>query len=152
MNVVPNELRELVHRSCFALDREDFPEFLSYCAPSFEYRISTYSPEIRKPMIWFDQDYGGLESMFDMVSQHLKRLGTLFRHPSMGIIDRVSDTEMKIVTSVLIVDTDPNGRSKLFAAARYTDTIDLSGTAPRLTARFVNLETRDLGVGSHIPL
>lgn len=151
MTVAANDVRELVHRSCFALDREDFGEFLSYCAPSFQYRISAFSPEIRKQMIWFDQDHGGLQSMFDMVSQHLRRLGTLFRHPSMGVVDRISAQEMKVVTSVLIVDTDPNGRSKLFAAARYTDTIDISGD-PRLTARFVQLETRDLGIGSHIPL
>jgi len=147
-----NDLRELVHRSCLALDREDFRGFLAFCAPQFQYRIAAYSPEIRKEMIWFDQDHGGLEAMFDMVSQHLKRLGSLFRHPSMGVVDRLSENEMQVVTSVLIVDTDPNGRSRLFAAARYTDTIDLAGPAPRLAARFVKLETRDLGVGSHIPL
>ena len=39
------------------MNQEDFKGFLSFCAPSFRYRITAHSPEIDKEMIWLDQDY-----------------------------------------------------------------------------------------------
>ena len=56
------------------------------------------------------------------------------------------------VSSVLVINTDLEGRSTLFAAGRYLDQVDMTGEAPLLAARTVHLETRDLGIGSHVPI
>ena len=50
-----------------------------------------------------------------------------------------------------MISTDPEGRSKLYVAGMYYDDVDVSGAGPLLAARRAELETRDLGVGTHIP-
>ena len=41
--------------------------------------------------------------------------------------------------------------TELFAIGKYFDTVALDGDSPRLLARHVKLDTRDLGWGHHIP-
>jgi methanesulfonate monooxygenase small subunit len=41
--------------------------------------------------------------------------------------------------------------TELFAIGKYYDTVDLNGDTPRLLARHVKLDTRDLGWGHHVP-
>jgi methanesulfonate monooxygenase subunit beta len=43
------------------------------------------------------------------------------------------------------------GASQLFAIGKYHDTVSLEGERPKLLARHVKLDTRDLGWGHHIP-
>ena len=56
-------VRDLIYRACLRLDEEDFAGWLKLCAPDFNYRIRTYSPEIRKEMTWYEQDGAGLAQM-----------------------------------------------------------------------------------------
>ena len=147
------KIREVVYRACMALDGEDFAAFMDLCSPELDYRITVYSPEIRKEMIWLDQDYEGMRALLEMVPQHLKRLGTLKRHVSVYVIDRSEGVGIATVTSSFIVtNTDPEGRSSLFVAGTYFDEVDCRGPRCLLKARRAHLETRDLGIGSHIPI
>ncbi|MEQ8247353.1 MAG: nuclear transport factor 2 family protein [Alphaproteobacteria bacterium] len=147
------EIREVVYRACMALDAEEFAAFMELCSPELDYRITVYSPEIRKEMIWLDQGYEGMRALLEMVPQHLKRLGTLKRHVSVYLIDRDENTGVAAVTSSFIVtNTDPEGRSNLFVAGTYFDEVDCRGARCLLKARRAHLETRDLGIGSHIPI
>jgi methanesulfonate monooxygenase subunit beta len=146
-------IREVVYRACTALDTEDFDAFMAQCAPDLDYRVTAYSPEIRKEMIWMDQDYEGMKALLEMVPQHLKRLGTLKRHVSVYFVDRNEGAGTAAVTSSFIVThTDPEGRSQLFVAGTYYDEVDCSGDRCLLKKRKAHLETRDLGIGSHIPI
>jgi len=144
-------VRAAVHRACRLLDAEDWEGFLALCAPGLAYRVVAFSPEIRRDMIWFDQDRDGLRALFDMVPQHLRRIGTLFRHVSVGEIDRLPDGGWQALSSLQCFHTDHDGRTHLLAVGRYTDVLT-GADAPLLQARTLRLETRDLGVGSHIPL
>ena len=146
-------VRETVYRTCLALDAENFPAFLDLCSPSLRYRITAYSPEIRKEMIWLDKDFAGMKALLEMVPQHLKRVGTLKRHVSVYTMDFVSGSQLaELTSSFLVVHTDPEGQSKLFAAGMYYDRVEFGPDRPLLADRRVHLETRDLGIGSHIPL
>lgn len=146
-------IREVVYRACTALDEEDFDTFMAQCAPDLDYSVTAYSPEIRKEMIWLDQDYVGMRALLEMVPQHLKRLGTLKRHVSVYFIDRDESAGTAAVTSSFIVThTDPDGRSQLFVAGTYYDVVDCAGDQCLLKKRKAHLETRDLGIGSHIPI
>ena len=40
----------------------------------------------------------------------------------------------------------------MFAVGKYLDVIDLSGDAPLIASREVRLETKELGIGTHLPL
>jgi methanesulfonate monooxygenase small subunit len=146
-------VRRLVGQSCAFLDGEEFDSFLSLCAPEFQYQVTVYSPEIKKRMIWMNHDRKGLASLFRVLPQHVRLLGSLFRHASVYSIDRIGGSDnASVASSVLIVQTDPDGVSKLFAAGRYLDTVSLGGERPLLLARTVQLETRDVGIGSQAPL
>ena len=146
-------IREVVYRSSMALDAEDFTAFMDLCSTEFDYRITVYSPEIRKEMIWLDQDYEGMRALLEMIPQHLKRLGTLKRHVSVYIIDHDATAAIATVTSSFIVThTDPDGVSQLFVARTYYDEVDCRGERYLLKKRRAHLETRDLGIGSHIPI
>ena len=133
------------------MNQEDFEDFLSFCAPSFRYRITAHSPELDKEMIWLDQDYDGLAALLEVVPQHLRRVGRMHRHVTVGVIER-DGSEANVTSSFLVVDTNLEGQSQLFAAGLYEDRIETEGEAsPRLLDRRVKLETRDLGIGSHVP-
>jgi hypothetical protein len=100
-----------------------------------------------------NHDRSGLSTLFHVLPQHVRLLGSLFRHASVYSIERIgSSNDASVVSSILIVQTDPDGVSKLFAAGRYLDTVRLSGDRPLLLARTVQLETRDVGIGSQAPL
>jgi methanesulfonate monooxygenase small subunit len=146
-------IREVVYRTCTALDAEEFETFMALCSTELDYRVTAFSPEIRKEMIWLDQDYEGMRALLEMVPQHLKRLGTLKRHVSVYFIDRDETAGTAAVTSSFIVThTDPEGRSQLFVAGTYFDEIESDGERCLLKKRKAHLETRDLGIGSHIPI
>ena len=146
-------IRELVYRSCMALDAEEFEVFLKLCAPSLRYRIAVYSPDLRKEMTWLEHDYAGMKALLEAVPHHLKRLGSLKRHTTVCLIDREPDGgSARVTSSFLVISTDPEGRSKLYIAGTYHDVVDLSTGAPLLASRVARLETRDLGVGTHIPV
>ena len=142
----------LIHRSGMALDLEKFDDYMSLCTPEFHYQITAYSPEIRKEMIWMDQDYEGMKALLAMVPQHLRRLGSLIRHITVGIVE-LGAQSINVTSTVQVVHTDLNGSSSLFVAGRYYDQVVLSDVGAQLiTDRRVHLETRDLGIGSHVPM
>src|SRR5262249_32031475 len=64
---VDQAIRDVIYRACLLLDHEKFGEWLALCAPEFSYRITTYSPEIRRQMTWFEQDVAGLKAMIDLL-------------------------------------------------------------------------------------
>lgn len=142
----------LIYASVLKLDAEDFKGFLRHCAEGFRYAIKTYSPELGKEMTWLDHGRKGMQDLFAMLPQHVRMKGRFKRHVSIYSIDPQEDGSVKAHSSVLLIHTDPEGNSKLFAAGQYEDVIDLSGDTPRLAARVVRLDTRELGPGMHIPV
>lgn len=150
MTGAEERIRGLIHRACDCLDREAWDGFLALCTADFRYRITAHSPELRKPMVWFDHDRESLKALLDMVPQHLRRLGTLLRHVSVGAID-INGGAATAQSTFQIIHTDHDGRSHLLAVGRYHDVIDLGGGNTLLKSRDSRLETRDVGIGSHVP-
>ncbi len=150
---VDKEVVELIYRSCVYLDNQDFARWLDLCAPEFRYTITTYSPEIRKEMVWLDHDREGMEGLFKMLPKHNSDHSPLTRHASVYLVEYDEDRkEASVVTSLVIYKTQlDGGATELFAVGKYFDTVNLEGDAPRLTSRNVRLDTRELGIGSHIP-
>src|SRR5918997_7135378 len=147
-------VRELVYRSCLRLDAGDFPGWLDLCARDFRYTISAYSPEIRQEMIWLDHDRGGMEGLFKMLPKHNSDHSPLSRHASVYLVDLDTEgEEAEVVTSVVVYRTAlDGGATELFAVCKYFDTVSLEGDSPLLSRRDVRLDTRELGIGSHLPL
>lgn len=146
-------IRSLVGRSCLVLDDGDFAGYLDLCAPKFTYRIVVWSPDLAKGMVWLDHDRDGLAGLFETLPDHLQRSGRLSRHVSIYTIEPHTDAgNYSVVSSLVVHHTDLDGRTQILAVGRYLDTVVRIDGVCLLLAREVKLETRDLGVGLHVPL
>lgn len=152
MTISDDDLRSLVHRSCLCLDDSDWEGYLDLCTEDFTYRIITHSPELRKDMVWLEQDRAGMAHLFGNLENHVTLNGRFLRHANVALIERSDESTAQVTTTFLAVHTDIEGITKLFAAGRYNDVVDISGNRPLLKQRETRLDTRDLGGGTHFPI
>lgn len=144
-------VEELVYRSCLALDAKDYKAFLALCDEDFRYTISTYSPEIRREMVWLDHDRKGMETLFTNLPRHNSDHSPLTRHATVYTVDE-NGTAAEVVSALQVFKTAlDGGATELFAVGRFHDTVKLDGVSAKLKKRLVRLETRLLGYGYHIP-
>ena len=142
-------VEELVYRSCLALDTKDYKAFLALCDEEFRYTISTYSPEIRREMVWLDHDRKGMETLFTNLPRHNSDHSPLTRHATVYTVDEKNGAA-EVVSALQVFKTELDGGStQLFAVGRFHDTVSFAKM--KLARRVVRLETRLLGYGYHIP-
>ena len=147
-----HDIEELVYRSCLALDDRDFKAFLELCDQGFRYKVSAYSPEIRKEMVWLDHDRAGMEALFTQLPRHNSDHSPLTRHATVYTV-KVDGGSAEVVSALQVFRTAlDGGATELYAVARLIDTVKLDGQAPKLTRRHVRMETRQLGFGTHVPI
>jgi methanesulfonate monooxygenase small subunit len=145
-------VKDVIYQSCLAMDDERFDEYLALCAEDYQYRITAYSPELRKEMVWLEQSRGDLIALFDMLPEHVKPEGRFTRHVQVyRVAPNGSPHTLNVTSALTVYFTTDRGDTKMFAIGRYNDVVDTSGATPRLKAREVRLETRSLGTGSQIP-
>lgn len=146
-------IRELIANLCFCLDHSDYDGYLALCDTDFCYRITVYSPEIRRDMIWLDKDKEGLSTMIDLLPKQNMDHTPLTRHFNLCTISSLRNKDEHQVRSTLqIFRTEHNGgETSLIAIGEYLDTIRITSNGPRLVDREVRLQTRMLGKGYHVP-
>ena len=143
---------ELVYRSCLALDAGDYKAFLALCDEDFRYTISTYSPEIRKEMVWLDHDRKGMETLFTNLPRHNSDHSPLTRHVTVYTVDSGASNDLSVVSALQVFKTElDGGATELFAVGRFYDTVKVNCAGPKLARRVVRLDTRLLGYGYHVP-
>lgn len=146
-------IEELVYRSCLTLDEKNFKAYLDLCDADFRYTIAAYSPEIRKDMIWLEHDKPGMQLLFTNLPRHNSDHSLLTRHATVYTVEHDTVQQRASVISALQVfkTSLDGGATELFAVGRYFDTVTLNGGAPKLLRRIVKLDTRQFGIGYHIP-
>lgn len=78
------QISELIYKSFLTLDDLNFEGFIALCDPHYNYKITAYSPEIRKEMIWLEESRDSLKLLFDNLPKHnsdhsrLARLGNVY--------------------------------------------------------------------------
>lgn len=144
----------LVYRSCLLLDEKRFNDFLDLCADDFHYTITAFSPETRTEMTWMDEDKTSMKRTLDVLPRHNSDHSPLSRHATVYTVEYDEDNKQAAVVSALQVfkTSLDGGVTQLFAVAKLYDVVTINGGAPRLASRNVRLDTRMLGIGSHIPL
>jgi methanesulfonate monooxygenase subunit beta len=144
---------ELVYRSCFMLDDLDFSGYLDLCSPQFKYKITAYSPELRKDMVWQEVDKHEMQRHLELVPKHVRENSNLSRHATVCTIAYSDDGKQATAVSALQVfkTKRDGGETQLYGIGRIHDAVDLSNGAPRLLSREVRMQTRQLGIGSQIP-
>lgn len=149
-----NAIRELIARSCLALDGNDYSAYLKLCGEDFRYRITAYSPEIRKDMLWLEKDKKGMKALFDLLPKQNMDRTPLTRHFSIFLVERgSSDDRVKVTSALQLFRTETQGgATSLVAIGKYIDEISVDQTgAAVLVDREARLDTRMLGKGYHIP-
>ncbi len=121
--------------------------------PDFRYVISAHSPEIRKDMVWLDHDRTGLTNLFRTLPNHVSDRAPLSRHVTVYTVDPgPTGDEAEVVSALQVFRTSlDGGATELFAVGKIYDQIRLVAGAGRLVRRRIHLDTRLLGIGSHIP-
>lgn len=150
---IERQCRDLIQRTCAAMDKEDFAAYLAACHADYNYAIRAYSPEIRRDMIWLDKDFSGMKTLLALMPKQNRDRTPLTRHFSIVSIERETNTGDVLVRSALQVyrNTLDGGEVSVYAVGAYIDRIVLTDGEPRLKAREVRLETRSLGAGYHVP-
>lgn len=162
LELAVQQVHELIYESCLALNAEKWNDYLALCDESkFNYTIVNYSPEIRREQCWMDRDYKGLKSIFDLLPKHNSDRSQLTRHATVYKVDYdLERKQARALTLVTIYRTQldginshfESGATSLFAVGRYIDVIGLEVGEARLVKRVVELDTRQVDIGSHYPL
>jgi methanesulfonate monooxygenase subunit beta len=105
-------------------------------------------------MVWLDHDREGMEGLFKMLPKHNSDHSPLTRHASVYTVEYDETRERaSVITSLAVYRTQlDGGATSLFALGKYFDTVTLEDETPLLASRNVRLDTRELGIGSHLPL
>jgi methanesulfonate monooxygenase small subunit len=146
-------VEELIYRSALSLDDRDFEGFLALCAPSFRYTIEAHSPELRRDMVWLDHDKAGLETLFRTLPKHNSDHALLSRHVTVYTATAGPEPgETSVISALQVFRTElDGGGTALFAVGKLHDRVQWVGDHAWLVRRRVKLDTRMLGIGSHIP-
>jgi methanesulfonate monooxygenase small subunit len=145
-------VKDVIYQSCLAMDDEMFDEYLALCTDDYRYKVTAYSPELRKEMIWLDQSRDDLKAMFEMLPEHVKPDGRFTRHVQVyRVVPNGSPGTVNVTSALTIYFTNDRGDTKMFAIGRYYDVVDTTAGTARLKSREVRMETRSLGTGSQIP-
>ena len=146
-------IRHLIYRSCIYLDAEKFDEYLGLYTEEFEYKVTNYSREIRKTQEWMDVNRSELKGLLANIPLHFRLLGTFMRHATVyELIRSDGGKSVNTISYVTIYYTTPEGATNLWGIGRYYDLIDISGDEPLITNRNMALETREVGIGTHLPM
>ena len=135
------------------LDDKQFSAYLELCDPAYRYKITAYSPEIRKDMTWLEHDKAGMQGLFANLPKHNSDQSPLSRHVTVYTVTPSDDeSEAEVISALQVFRTTlDGGTTELFAVGKIHDRVTLSGDAPKLLSRNVRLYTRMLGIGYHIP-
>lgn len=152
MSNTDDRIRATVFRSCVLLDEERFDDYLALWSPDGTYRISSWSPDLRKELVLLDLDVESYRTLLSNIQYHEHILGHFSRHVTGQLIEHGGNGCATVTSSLLVMRTDLEGVSSLFAVGKYIDHVELTGDTPLITVREVRLETRQFGPGSHIPM
>lgn len=147
------EAAQTTYRACLLLDANDYAGFMALCDERFHYVVTAYSPEIRKEMIWLEHDRNGMQLLFNNLPRHNSDRAQISRHATVYTVDfDAAKDEAHIVAGLQVFRTTlDGGTTELFAVGKVYDTIAFTEAGPRLRERKIKLDTRQLGIGYHVP-
>jgi len=155
------KIERTIYRATIALDSENWDEWLELCDDTFDYSITSFSPEINKDMIYFSADKKELKGLMDMLPKHNTDHSPLRRHTSVYTID-ISDNEQtaEAISSVAVYQNMldgqnshlDSGESRLFLVGQYLDKFVIKDGLVKFVYRETKLDNRRLDRGSHWPI
>jgi methanesulfonate monooxygenase subunit beta len=148
---------DLLYRAASHLDDRDWNAWLELTTLDFQYRIGAYSPEIRKQMTWLEHDREGLVALFALLGKHHTDHAQWLRQLTLQHVEQTGRDELQTVCQLVIYATSldvgdshvESGSTRLFAVGRYRDRLVRQAGRWLLAERYVQLDTRQVGIGTH---
>ena len=108
-------------------------------------------------MTWLDHERAGMIALIELLPKHHVDGADLLRHVSIGRI-RLDGARASVTSSLAIFRTIRDvgdahvdgGTSQLFLVGRYQDELRFEHDRWLLRERLVEVQTRQLGTGSHL--
>jgi len=118
-------VRDTIYRATMALDDQKWEDWLDLCDEEFHYRISAFSPEINKDMIYLQGKRKDMETLVRLLPKHNTDHSPLRRHTSVYTVDvadasylnTIGDAELRAVWT----DPDFNSEHRAFYYARVLE-------------------------------
>ena len=152
MTNLDETVRSFLGESSLALDDQDYPQFLQHCDDGFHYQVKAYSDELGKEMVWLEHDRKGFESLLSMIPNHVRMQGRFSRQVVPSKWTSGSDG-IEVTSHLSMFHTNEDGDTRLLLVGRYIDRLTpRENGAPLLTQRVVQLDTRNLAQGIHVPI
>ena len=152
-------VRDLVFESCLHLNGGEWENFLGLCdEDTFTYSIVNFSPEIKKAQCWMKQDHAGLSKLLDLLPKHNSDRARLTRHVTPCVVRPLDGADaFEAISHVTVYRTEwdaedshlQSGATTLYVIGRYVDRVHFEWNRPLLRSRVVDLDTRQVGIGSH---
>jgi methanesulfonate monooxygenase small subunit len=151
---------DLLYEAAAHLDDRNWDAWLALTTQDFHYRIGAYSPEIRRDMTWLEHDRDGLVALFALLGKHHTDHAQWLRQLTVQQVEQSSRDVLHTVSQLVIYATAfdvgdahvESGTTRVYAVGRYRDRLQRqpgSGGRWLLAERFVQLDTRQIGIGTH---
>jgi methanesulfonate monooxygenase small subunit len=152
------QLEDVLYPGLLQLDAQQYHAWLEGTAAELRYRITAHSPEIRKQMTWLEHDREGLLALFELLPKHHVDHAQWQRHATLYQVQQTAPDQARTITSLVVHHTVLDvgdvhldaGVSRVFAVGRYHDSWRIERGRWLLRERTVRLETRQLGIGTHV--
>ncbi|MCB1526737.1 MAG: nuclear transport factor 2 family protein [Hyphomicrobiaceae bacterium] len=154
-------VRDTIYRATMALDDQKWDDWLNLCDEEFHYRISAFSPEINKDMIYLQGKRKDMEGLVKLLPKHNTDHSPLRRHTSVYTVEVADDMSSAEAVSSFVIYQNmldgvnshlDSGESRLFLVGKYYDKFKLEDGKAKFVNREVRLDNRRLDKGSHWPL
>lgn len=158
---IEKNVERTIYKAALALDANDWAGWLELCDESFNYAITSFSPEINKDMTYFGGDKKELTGLMDMLPKHNTDHSPLHRHTTVYSVEVSADGKTaEAISSVAVYQNMldginshlDSGESRLFVIGKYFDKFTIQDGVPKFTNRETKLENRRLDKGSHWPI
>ena len=155
------KIEKTIYKATLALDANDWSTWLDLCDDSFNYAITSFSPEINRDMTYFGGDKKELTGLMEMLPKHNTDHSPLHRHTTVYSVEIADDHKSAdAISSVAIYQNMldginshlDSGESRLFVIGKYVDRFVIKNGVPKFVNRETKLENRRLDKGSHWPL
>jgi methanesulfonate monooxygenase small subunit len=155
------QVERVIYKPAIALDSQNWDAWFELCEDSFDYSITSFSPEINKEMIYFSGDKKELKGLMDMLPKHNTDHSPLRRHTSVYTIDISDDGQTAEAVSSVVVYQNmldgqnshlDSGESRLFVVGKYHDEFVINDGVVKFAHRETKLDNRRLDKGSHWPI
>lgn len=150
-------IEDVLYLGALFLDGHRFGDWLDRTTSDFRYRIQAFSPELRREMTWLDHDKTSLAALIELLPKHHVNGAQWLRHVTLYTLTPEGDAAARAVSALSIFHTEVDvgdshvggGSSRLFAVGHYRDVFRRVDERWQLAERTVELQTRQLGIGSH---